>query len=72
MKLSVHKYEFVNRESGVHTQHVESFNNILKYSIKNKKGVLTDFRGKFLKEECFFWNNKERIIEALLDLIKIN
>ncbi len=25
-----HKYEFVNRESGVHTQHVESFNNIFK------------------------------------------
>ncbi len=59
-EIVCHKYEFVNRESGIHIQHVESLNNILKYFIKNNKRVITDFKENFFIEECFFWNKKEK------------
>ncbi|KAM0674369.1 hypothetical protein GVAV_001982 [Gurleya vavrai] len=32
-----HKFNFVNPINSVHTQHVESFNNALKYEIKKRK-----------------------------------
>jgi transposase-like protein len=43
-----HKYNFVERATGVHTQHVESFNNALKLEIKTRKGVKTELRQAFL------------------------
>ena len=49
-----HKYEFVNSETGVNTQAIESFHNELKLEIKRRKGVLNDNRPAFLREFCFF------------------
>lgn len=65
-----HKYQFVTVE-GVNTQAVESFNNILKIEIKKRKGVLTEKREDLLKEVCFYFNNKNRFLEAILDLLKL-
>ncbi|KCZ79584.1 hypothetical protein H312_03029, partial [Anncaliia algerae PRA339] len=67
-----HKYEFVNSSSGVNTQAVESFHNSLKLEIKRKKGVLTNFREVFLKEFCFYFNNRHDYFHAVLNLIKVN
>ncbi len=43
-----HKYNFVDRVTGVHTQAVESINNLIKICIKNKQGVLTEEREEFI------------------------
>ncbi|KCZ80226.1 hypothetical protein H312_02376 [Anncaliia algerae PRA339] len=66
-----HKYNFVDKISGAHTQFVESFNNELKLDIKKRKGVETNLRSKFL--EIFIWkfNNKNNRIGKIFDLIKI-
>lgn len=66
-----HKFNFVDRMTGVHTQHVESLNNCIKQEIKKQKGVSTSSRQKFLNEFCWFFNNKERRLEKLLILVKI-
>lgn len=66
-----HKYEFINSENGVNTQSVESFNNFVKLEIKKRKGVKTCVRDKFLNEVCFYFNNKNNFLKAVLDLIKI-
>jgi len=39
-----HKYNFVDPESGVHTQHVESYNNKIKAKIKSMRGIDEDKR----------------------------
>lgn len=44
LKRITHKYNFVDPQSGVHTQHVESFNNKIKLDIKAQRGVRTDDR----------------------------
>lgn len=67
-----HKYEFINSESGVNTQAVESFNNLLKVEIKSRKGVKTELRQKFLNEMCFKFNNKNDLLNAFLNLLKVN
>ncbi|KCZ78689.1 hypothetical protein H311_00273 [Anncaliia algerae PRA109] len=67
-----HKYEFVNRTNGVNTQAVEAFHNELKLAIKKRKGVKTELRSDFLKEFCFYFNNKNNFLDAVLSLIKIN
>ncbi|KCZ80574.1 hypothetical protein H312_02031, partial [Anncaliia algerae PRA339] len=43
-----HKYEFINKETRVNTQAIESFNNYLKYYIKMKKGIEPQRREYFL------------------------
>ena len=65
-----HKYEFITGE-GVNTQAVESFNNCLKLETKNRKGILTYKRESFLKEFCFYWNNKLDYLNAIINLIKV-
>lgn len=65
-----HKYEFVNSLTGVNTQAVESFNNIIKYEIKKRKGVKTNERAEFLKEICWLYNNKDNILEKLFEILK--
>ncbi|KCZ80958.1 hypothetical protein H312_01613, partial [Anncaliia algerae PRA339] len=67
-----HKFEFVDNLNGVNTQAVESFNNCLKLEIKRRKGILTNNREIFLKEFLFLFNNKGNLLEAVLNLIKIN
>ena len=65
-----HKYMFVDREANVHTQHVESFNNCLKYEIKKRKGVKTINRAAFLSEQVWKWNNKTNMLDNIFKLIK--
>ena len=60
-----HKYNFVNKKTGDHTQNVESFNNCIKLAIKMKKSVLTTKRPMFVNEFCFFWNNKSDVLKAI-------
>ena len=45
-----HKYEFVNKKSGTHTQAIESFKNCLKLEIKKIKGYISDSNEFFLQE----------------------
>ncbi|KAG0442270.1 hypothetical protein DMUE_0398 [Dictyocoela muelleri] len=65
-----HKYSFINRTTGANTQAVESFHNELKLAIKRRKGVYTDNRDKFLKEFCFYYNNRNNFADAILNIIK--
>lgn len=67
-----HKYEFVNRVNGTHTQGIESFHNELKLEIKRRKGVITEKRDVFLNEFCFYFNNRTNLFEAVMNLIRIN
>ncbi|KAG0438672.1 hypothetical protein DMUE_2942 [Dictyocoela muelleri] len=67
-----HNYEFVNYNTGTNTQAIESFNNCLKYEIKNQKSVLTVKRASFLKIYLFFYNNKNNLFGMGLKLLKIN
>ena len=66
-----HKYNFVNRVTGVHTQGIESFNGELKYEIKKRKGINTNKRAQFLHEFCFYFNNREDFFFKVLELIKV-
>ncbi|KCZ81872.1 hypothetical protein H312_00631, partial [Anncaliia algerae PRA339] len=63
-----HKYEFINSSNSVNTQAVESFNNCLTLEIKRRKGIKTENQEEFL----FIFNNRENLLEAILNLIKIN
>jgi hypothetical protein len=65
-----HKYEFVDRVTNVHTQAIESFHSCLKYEIKKRKGVRTCERQEFLKEFCFYFNNRENFAEIVMSMIK--
>lgn len=67
-----HKYEFVNALTGVDTQAVESFHSVLKYWIKERKGVLTEHRPMFLREFCFYYNNRGKYLTKIFELIKIH
>jgi hypothetical protein len=66
-----HKYEFVNRQSGVNTQAVESFNNELNLEIKRRKGILTTKRPEFLIEFVWKFNNNEKRFLKMWELLKI-
>lgn len=67
-----HKYRFIDQLTGVNTQAVESFHNDLKRFIKCRKGVKTESRPGFLKEYCFYFNNRTNFFEAVLHLLKLN
>lgn len=67
-----HKYFFLNSETGVNSQAVESFNNELKLEIKKRKGVETIKRDKFLIEFCFYFNNRNDFFNACFELMKLN
>lgn len=66
-----HKYCFVNKTTGAHTQGIESFHNELKLEIKKRKGVRTNERPNFLREFCFYFNNRQNFDDAILTIIKI-
>ncbi|KCZ77747.1 hypothetical protein H311_01236 [Anncaliia algerae PRA109] len=65
------KYEFINKNTGTNTQAIESFPNELKKENKLRKGVATDKRGVFLKEFCFYFNNRSNYFSSILESIKI-
>ena len=67
-----HKYCFIDHITGVNTQAVKSFNNILKMEIKARKGIKTKDRKLFLNVICYKYNNKDDLLVAILDLIKLN
>ncbi|KCZ76675.1 hypothetical protein H311_02322 [Anncaliia algerae PRA109] len=46
--IVTHKYHFIDPVTGVHTKHVESFNNKLKSKIKEMKGLNDEDRRLFL------------------------
>ncbi|KAG0425453.1 hypothetical protein DMUE_6031 [Dictyocoela muelleri] len=64
-----HKYNFVDPTTGVHTQHVESFNNKLKYEIKKRRGILNDKKGEFLQYFLFCDFFKEKTFGKLLEIL---
>lgn len=66
-----HKYEFINRETGVNTQAVESFNNELNLEIKRRKGVATNLRSEFINEFVWKFNNNEKRFLKIWELLKI-
>ncbi|KCZ80791.1 hypothetical protein H312_01798 [Anncaliia algerae PRA339] len=66
-----HKYNFINKDTGVNTQGVESFNSQIKLEIKRRKGIKTELRQIFLDEFCWKFNNKMFRLEKILELIKI-
>ncbi|KAG0441287.1 hypothetical protein DMUE_1160 [Dictyocoela muelleri] len=66
-----HKYEFRNLDTGINTQAVECFNNLLKKEIKWRMGVRTEERGNFLKEIFYYYNNRTSYFEKILNFIKI-
>lgn len=67
----VHKYHFVDPVTGVHTQHVESYNNKIKRRIKEVMGVLKDKRSRFSKVFLFFDRHEERVLQELMAIIKV-
>ncbi len=64
-----HKYQFVNSETDLNTQAVESFNNELKLEIKRRKGIKTSLREQFLNEFCFRFNARGVLFEKILELL---
>ncbi len=48
-----HKYHFVAPDTGVHTQNVESYNNKLKWFIKEQRGVMEKDRPNLCLEFMF-------------------
>jgi len=67
-----HKYNFVDPITGVHTQHVESWNNKIKNSIKKVRGVDEDKREDFLKEYMFLEKFKNSAFEQIILLLTVN
>lgn len=65
-----HSVNFVNPETGVHTQHVESYWNRLKKGIKAMKGICKNNLNAYLSE--FMWKDihRERKYEEFLDLFE--
>ena len=51
-----HSLHFVDPQTGVHTQNIESYWNRVKYKIKTMKGVLGDKIPKYLDE--FMWRER--------------
>lgn len=71
LKRVCHKYNFVCPKTGIHTQHVESYNNKIKLRIKEVKGVRGENRKSFLDEFMWFDQNKPNRFFNLIGLLKI-
>jgi len=71
-KIVNHSRHFVNPESGVHTQNIESLWNVLKSKIKKMCGVRKEDLQDYLNE--FMWRNRIQgsAFEALVSLLKVN
>lgn len=67
-----HKFNFVNPDSGVHTQNIESYWNRQKLRIKKIKGVKKGVMNEILDEFMFFDFFYNNVFDALIDkIIKI-
>ncbi|KCZ76961.1 hypothetical protein H311_02034, partial [Anncaliia algerae PRA109] len=71
-KTICHKYEFVNKTNGVHTQHIESYWNKQKNRIKKMMGC----KGSVLQENLdmfvFYDLHQDDIYNSLLILLKFD
>ena len=56
----------------VHTQHVESYNNKIKYQIKQVKGLYDCERDNFLVEFMCLDTHDNDSFNSILELVKIN
>lgn len=65
-----HSLHFVNPETGVHTQNIESCWANLKYKMKMMKGIIADNLESYLFEWMFKTNEVREDFEVILDLIK--
>ena len=65
-----HSIEFVDPETGVHTQNIESFWNKVKMIIKKSKGIIGYKLTEFLKEIMFKENIYRNNFEEIINLIK--
>ncbi|KAG0441462.1 hypothetical protein DMUE_1039 [Dictyocoela muelleri] len=70
-KTVCRKYNFVDRETGVHTQAIESFHNELKRKIKCEKNLKSTHRADFLRDFCCCFNNREDFLKKVLKLIEV-
>ncbi len=71
-KSACHKYCFVDRNTGVHTQNVESYNNKLKIGIKKIKGLTPTGRLSYLDEFMFLDLFKQLSFTKIRALFKTN
>jgi len=67
-----HKYNFKDPITGVHTQHVESYNNRLKLEIKKRKGIKSGHHQDSLLEIVWQLNHSNCKLETLFSLIHVN
>lgn len=65
----VHKYNFVCPITGVHSQHVESYNNKVMLKVKEKKGMTKEGRKLFVDAFNFLDKFKDRSYEKLLEIL---
>ncbi|XP_048588792.1 uncharacterized protein LOC116604693 isoform X2 [Nematostella vectensis] len=70
----VHRYNFVDPITGVHTQHVESAWNRLKSVIKERRGVRRVDLQSFLDEQCWrdWRTSNRRIFYPLLSVLRLH
>ena len=61
-----HKVNFINPITGAHTQNVESYNNKLKYRIKEMRGIKKELIDDYLLE----FNYRERFTNVYLSFLK--
>lgn len=66
-----HKREFIDNETGVNTQAVESFNNAVKLEIKKRKRIKTTCRANFLDEFTWLFNNRNLRFKSIWEILKI-
>ena len=66
----VHKDNFVDPFSGVHTQQVESAWSQLKYHVKREKGIRRADIQDFLNEEMWMqWRGRGSVFEGIIPVI---
>ena len=69
-QIVVHKYNFVDPITGVHTNSIEGFWGNAKNPFKAKHGVLAHQLNAHLDETMFRWNKKgENMFEVMMELI---
>lgn len=66
-----HRLNYVNPESGVHTQNIESLWNKLKYVLKNRRGIGNGDLQSFLNENMFLEVIAKKNVTRFLDLFKL-